>query len=145
MIILLFSFSWCHSLFHMYLFWCKSCLKTFLLIVEKGNLFYIAMIVSWDSTLINWICIFRLFLINRFIAKCSSFATENLSRRKTTIITQSSTYNVNNATLANDGMDATTELKCAHTAANHSKAWLQVDLGTPFRIRNVVIYYRKEG
>ncbi|XP_078328165.1 uncharacterized protein LOC144623575 [Crassostrea virginica] len=81
----------------------------------------------------------------RFIAKCSSFATENLSRRKTTIITQSSTYNVNNATLANDGMDATTELKCAHTAANHSKAWLQVDLGTPFRIRNVVIYYRKEG
>ncbi|XP_078329710.1 uncharacterized protein LOC144624176 [Crassostrea virginica] len=70
---------------------------------------------------------------------------ENLSRRNTTLITQSSSYHNRNAKFANDGVNATTEFKCAHTALNHTKAWLQVDLGTPFRIRSVVIYYRKEG
>ncbi|XP_078329695.1 uncharacterized protein LOC144624166 isoform X1 [Crassostrea virginica] len=70
---------------------------------------------------------------------------ENLSRRNTTLITQSSSYHNRNVTLANDGVKATTDFKCAHTALNHAKAWLQVDLGTPFRIRSVVIYYRKEG
>ena len=88
---------------------------------------------------------YKIYSVLKLIAKCSSFATENLSRRNTTLITQSSNYHNLNAKFANDGVNATTYLKCAHTADYHTKAWLQVDLGTPFKIRSVVIYYRKEG
>ena len=70
---------------------------------------------------------------------------ENLSRRGTTTLTQSSTYKTNKASLANDGNKTTTEIYCAHTAPNHTKAWFQVDLGKPYSINSVKIYYRKEG
>nr|XP_022308467.1 receptor-type tyrosine-protein phosphatase T-like [Crassostrea virginica] len=70
---------------------------------------------------------------------------ENLSRRGTTILTQSSTYLTNNAFLANDGNKTTKEKNCAHTAPNHTKAWFQVDLGKPYNIESVTIYYRREG
>ena len=70
---------------------------------------------------------------------------ENLSRRGTTILTQSSTYLTNNASLANDGIIKTKEKYCAHTAPGHDKAWFQVDLGKPYNIESVTIYYRKEG
>ena len=71
---------------------------------------------------------------------------ENLSRRGTTILTQSSTYSPNNtASLANDGNKTTTEKYCAHTATGHDKAWFQVDLGKPYNIDRVTIYYRREG
>lgn len=69
---------------------------------------------------------------------------ENLSRRPTTKLTQSSTYGSLNADLANDGILNTIEKYCAHTAISHTKAWLQVDLGKMFSINNVKIYYRNE-
>lgn len=71
---------------------------------------------------------------------------ENLSRRDTTTLTQSSTYNPNNtASLAKDGDIRTKEHYCAHTAPGSAKAWFQVDLGKPYSINSVKIYYRKEG
>ncbi|XP_065941969.1 uncharacterized protein [Magallana gigas] len=70
---------------------------------------------------------------------------ENLSRRPTTVLTQSSTYRFNIASIANDGDVQTTEPKCAITALNPPKAWLQVDFGQPYRINNVKIYPRREG
>lgn len=74
------------------------------------------------------------------------FFPENLARRSTTIITQSSTYQSHNASRTNDGITFTKEDNCAHTDTNNnSKAWLQVDLGKEFSIRNVVIFYRDEG
>lgn len=74
------------------------------------------------------------------------FFPENLARRSTTIITQSSTYQSHNANRTNDGNTNTKEKYCAHTDTNNnSKAWLQVDLGKEFSIRNVVIFYRDEG
>ncbi|XP_062613537.1 receptor-type tyrosine-protein phosphatase T-like, partial [Saccostrea cucullata] len=69
---------------------------------------------------------------------------ENLSRRSTTTLSQSSTYH--NASRANDGDRSTTENYCAHTASiNTNRAWFQVDLGKPYSIKSVNIYYRKEG
>ncbi|XP_065922192.1 uncharacterized protein [Magallana gigas] len=73
------------------------------------------------------------------------FCYENLSRRPTTVLTQSSTYNAQTASIANDGDVQTDELHCSHTAHNHTKAWLQVDFGQPFMINNVIIHYRREG
>lgn len=73
------------------------------------------------------------------------FKQENLSRRPTTVLTQSSTYNAQTASIANDGDVQTDELHCSHTAHNHTKAWLQVDFGQPYMINNVIIYYRREG
>ncbi|XP_052695849.1 uncharacterized protein LOC128174312 [Crassostrea angulata] len=70
---------------------------------------------------------------------------ENLSRRNKTVLTQSSTYRFNIASIANDGDVQTTEPKCAITALNHTKAWLQVDFGQPYIIHNVKIYHRREG
>ena len=73
------------------------------------------------------------------------FFTENLSRRNTTIITQSSTFDKNVASLANDGVLITTLELCGYTKPGESKAWLQVDLGQAFIITRVKVYYRKEG
>lgn len=73
------------------------------------------------------------------------FKQENLSRRPTTVLTQSSTYNAQTASIANDGDIQTDEHYCAHTAHNHTKAWLQVDFGQPYIINNVIIHYRREG
>ena len=71
--------------------------------------------------------------------------TENLSRKNSTKLTQSSTYNNNIASRANDGDLKTKETSCAHTNLNHSIAWFQVDLGKSYNIDRVIIYYRNEG
>lgn len=75
------------------------------------------------------------------------FCYENLSRRPTTVLTQSSTYRTYIASKANDGKVQLILFKfsCAHTAPDRTKAWLQVDLGQSYRINNVKIYYRSEG
>ncbi|XP_078329713.1 uncharacterized protein LOC144624179 [Crassostrea virginica] len=75
----------------------------------------------------------------------SVVAFENLSRRNTTIISQSSTYDKNFASLANDGILKTTLDYCGYTQPGYSKAWLQVDLGKRFSLNYVKVYYRKEG
>ena len=61
------------------------------------------------------------------------------------MLTQSSTYNANAATLANDGNLQTTERYCAHTAPGYDKAWFQVDFGSPYNVYSVKIYFRREG
>ena len=61
------------------------------------------------------------------------------------MLTQSSTYNRNHATLANDGVLRTTEAFCAHTEAGHDMAWFQVDFGNRYNIDSVKIYFRNEG
>lgn len=71
--------------------------------------------------------------------------SENLCRRNGTVLTQSSTYKSNYATLAHDGITSTKEVFCALTDTNYSKAWLQVDLGKPYSVSCVKIYFRKEG
>lgn len=71
--------------------------------------------------------------------------TENLARKNDTVLTQSSTYSKNNATLANDGYNGTTELNCSHTAPGYDKAWFQVDLRNPYTVESVTIYFRREG
>ncbi|XP_062613536.1 scavenger receptor class F member 1-like [Saccostrea cucullata] len=35
--------------------------------------------------------------------------------------------------------------QCAHTSESDQEAWVMVDLGMEYKIRNVVIYYRTEG
>lgn len=74
-----------------------------------------------------------------------NLVVENLSKRSTTMLAQSSTYRTNIASLANDGNYETTEDFCAHTAPDHDKAWFQVDLGKHYSITSVKIYYRREG
>lgn len=74
-----------------------------------------------------------------------SFLQENLSRRSSTALTQSSIHYINNASIANDGDVQTDFQHCAHTALNQTEAWLQVDFGQSYRINNVKIYYRREG
>lgn len=73
------------------------------------------------------------------------FLQENLSRRPTAVLTQSSTYATNIASKANDGKVKLDWTVCAHTATNRRKAWLQVDLGQSYGINNVKIYYRNQG
>lgn len=73
------------------------------------------------------------------------FVAENLCRKPTTSAVQSSTYKSKISTLVTDGDKRTTEEYCAHTEVNRTKAWLQIDLGQPFGIRNVKIFYREEG
>lgn len=71
--------------------------------------------------------------------------TENLSRRYTTIVSQSSTYQSFTASRANDGNLSTTSDSCSHTGLNKTKAWFQVDLGKHYHLSNVKIHYRKDG
>lgn len=73
------------------------------------------------------------------------FYTENLSRRPSTTVSQSSTLRDRRARLINDGDFSTLFWKCAHTGYNYSKAWVQVDLGESYAINSVKIYYRMEG
>nr|XP_034322834.1 cell death abnormality protein 1 [Crassostrea gigas] len=80
-----------------------------------------------------------------FIGICTVDAFENLSRRSSTALTQSSIHYINNASIANDGDVQTDFQHCAHTALNQTEAWLQVDFGQSYRINNVKIYYRREG
>lgn len=56
------------------------------------------------------------------------FIEENLSRKPTTTLSQSSTYSNYYATRANDGLTTTSGDYCANTAPNHPLAWFQVDL-----------------
>ncbi|XP_048744004.2 multiple epidermal growth factor-like domains protein 10 isoform X5 [Ostrea edulis] len=73
------------------------------------------------------------------------YCYENLSRRKTTVLSQSSTYEDRYASYANDE-DLRTHIEiCAHTAPGHPLAWFQVDLGQEYSIESVKIYYRREG
>lgn len=75
----------------------------------------------------------------------NTFILDNLSRKPSTIVTQSSTYGNHSATLAKDGIKHTTEKYCSHTGLNRTKAWLQVDLGKKYSISYVKIFYRNEG
>ncbi|XP_061185073.1 uncharacterized protein LOC133193115 [Saccostrea echinata] len=83
----------------------------------------------------------------------ATFITENLSIKNTTNVSQSSTYNYTkgnkhiyrNATNANDGEFGTREADCAHTAPGHDKAWFQVDLGSTYSLKSIIITYRDEG
>lgn len=70
--------------------------------------------------------------------------TENLSRRSTTIISVSSTFESYTSSKANDGNLNTTSIYCSHTDVNQTRAWLQVDLRKPYSISSVKIYYRKD-
>ncbi|XP_052693866.1 uncharacterized protein LOC128172139 [Crassostrea angulata] len=67
---------------------------------------------------------------------------ENLSRRPSTVLSLSSRFQTQNATLANDGERGTIYSKCSHTEENQTIAWLQVDLGERYSISNVTMYYR---
>lgn len=71
--------------------------------------------------------------------------TENLSRRHSTALSLSSRFQTQNAALANDGDHAMFYSKCSHTDENQTIAWLQVDLGEPYSISNVKMYYRNKG
>lgn len=74
-----------------------------------------------------------------------AFIAENLSRKHTTKVSQSSTYSDYYATRANDGITATNDAYCAHTTLHKPLAWFQVDLGQLYNIWNIKIYYRKDG
>lgn len=57
----------------------------------------------------------------------------------------SSRFRTQYATLANDGNTDTGYSHCSHTDENKTIAWLQVDLGQPYSIYNVTMYYRDES
>ncbi|XP_056003194.1 receptor-type tyrosine-protein phosphatase alpha-like [Ostrea edulis] len=70
----------------------------------------------------------------------------NLSRKQSTKVSQSSTYNKLHASYAKDGNRTQTDYKiCSHTALGHSIAWFQVDLGGEYSLESVKIYYRNEN
>lgn len=73
------------------------------------------------------------------------FIVENLSRKPSTLLTQSTTFQSQGAFLANDGQKSTSYGDCTHTAPNRSSAWLQVDLRKVYTVESVNIYYRNEG
>nr|XP_034322727.1 multiple epidermal growth factor-like domains protein 10 isoform X2 [Crassostrea gigas] len=70
---------------------------------------------------------------------------ENLCRKNSTTVLQSSTFVNHKAALAVDGDIRTTDRYCSHTDVNQTVAWFQVDLGKPYSINNVTLYYRKDG
>lgn len=70
---------------------------------------------------------------------------ENLCRRPTIVLTQSSTYDKHEADFANDGDVTTVKRFCASTDIKHSKAWLQADLGESFSIKSVKLYFANDG
>lgn len=76
--------------------------------------------------------------------------TDNLSRRRTTTVTQSTTFKSDtdfwyNATLAIDGLTNTSDSYCSLTGTDQVIAWLQVDLGAYYSIHSVKLFYRNEG
>lgn len=79
------------------------------------------------------------------LIKLQYFFLDNLSRKNTTNVTQNSIYESHGPTFAVDGIILTKEDDCSHTDVNHSMAWFQVDLGKQYSIKNVKIYYRREG
>lgn len=76
---------------------------------------------------------------------CFLHLSENLSKRNTTILKLSSTLDGYGVALANDGNLDVKDWNCSHTDLYQTQAWLQVDLGKPYSISNVKIYYRTEG
>ncbi|XP_056003196.1 receptor-type tyrosine-protein phosphatase epsilon-like isoform X2 [Ostrea edulis] len=70
----------------------------------------------------------------------------NLSRERSTNVSQSSTYdNTLQAGYAKDGNRTQTDYRiCSHTALGHTIAWFQVDLGDEYSLKSVKIYYRNE-
>lgn len=70
--------------------------------------------------------------------------TEILSRRKPTVVLQSSTYKGNDVSLANDWNLNFKELDCSPNNINQTQTRFQVDLGKPYSISNVQIY-RPDG
>ncbi|MES1922824.1 hypothetical protein MHBO_004350 [Bonamia ostreae] len=70
---------------------------------------------------------------------------ENLSRKNSTIVSQSSTYLTRYANYSNDGKHGTTENECSHTGIGHKKAWFQVDLKEEYSLKSITITYRDEG
>lgn len=70
---------------------------------------------------------------------------ENLSRKSSTTVSLSFTFDNRFANFANDGSLKTSYYSCSHTDVNKNIAWFQVDLGEPYSINNVKLYYRKEG
>ncbi|XP_056003186.1 receptor-type tyrosine-protein phosphatase kappa-like isoform X1 [Ostrea edulis] len=73
------------------------------------------------------------------------YCYDNLSRRRTTTLSQSSTHGDQYASYANDTDLRTNYGRCAHTAAGQLIAWFQVDLGKEYSIKSVKIYYRRDG
>lgn len=73
------------------------------------------------------------------------FLPENLCRRPTTVLTQSSTYDKHEADFANDGDVTTVKRFCASTDIKQTKAWLQADLGESFSIKSVKLYFANDG
>lgn len=76
---------------------------------------------------------------------CAILISENLCKRKTTILGQSSTQHGQGVSFANDGNLDLTYAHCSLTDFNRPRAWFQVDLGIPYSVSNVKIYYRSEG
>lgn len=70
---------------------------------------------------------------------------ENLCERQCAVLSQSSTYSYNSASLASDGVVSTREKYCAITDHGFEKAWLQVDLGRQFSLKSIKIFSRREG
>lgn len=80
---------------------------------------------------------------------CLVACYDNLSRRRTTTVTQSTTFKSDtdfwyNATLAIDGLTNTSDSYCSHTGTDQAIAWLQVDLGAYYSIHSVKLFYRNE-
>lgn len=74
----------------------------------------------------------------------SVYCYENLCIRPTTVLTQSSTYQKHDVDFANDRNKRSEARCCARTDDKHPKAWLQVDLGQPFSIKNVQLYFAND-
>ncbi|XP_061179429.1 uncharacterized protein LOC133188057 [Saccostrea echinata] len=69
---------------------------------------------------------------------------ENLCRKPGIYASQSSDRGGFPATNAVDGFYNQKYVFCAHTAPHQSKAWFQVDLGNPYRLNSVNIFYRND-
>ncbi|XP_052692860.1 uncharacterized protein LOC128171168 [Crassostrea angulata] len=72
------------------------------------------------------------------------YCYENLCRRPTTVLTQSSTYDKHEADFANDGDVTSIKRFCASTDIKRPKAWLQADLGESFSIKSVKLYFAND-
>lgn len=94
------------------------------------------MLISVQFSLMYFIVL----LVNMFL----TFCTENLSRRKTTNLLQISTYQGDEAALADDWDLDSKERNCSRTNTNQTQTRLQVDLGKPYSLNNVRIH-RRDG
>ncbi|XP_062599172.1 multiple epidermal growth factor-like domains protein 10, partial [Saccostrea cucullata] len=70
---------------------------------------------------------------------------QSICERTTCIVTQSSVRNGLSAEKVIDGITDQKEGNCSHTAEGQSVAWVMVDLGRQYKIKNITIYYRFEG